>query len=80
MSIHERPAPINRTGAGDPERERLFRAIDAAIARSRLTTFALESVCTAVRHRKVTPEGTHSWLRDEGLEKYVQRYLRGGVS
>jgi hypothetical protein len=79
MSVHHRPAPVN-TGAGDHERERLFRALDAAIARSRLTTTALESVSTAVRHRKVTPEETHAWLRDEGLEKHVQRYLRGGAS
>jgi hypothetical protein len=79
MSIHQRPAPVY-TGAGDHDRERLIRAIDAAIARSRLTTTALESVSTAVRHKRVSIDETHSWLRDEGLEKHDLRYLRGGVS
>ena len=79
MSIHQRPAPVN-TGAGNHERERLIRALHAAIARSRLTTNALESVCTGVRHKKVTIDEAHVWLSDEGLEKHVLRYLRGGVS
>jgi hypothetical protein len=79
MSIHQRPAPVNN-GAGDHERERLIRALDAATARSRLTTKTFESISSALRHRKATPEETHSWLRDEGLEKHVERYLRGGVS
>jgi hypothetical protein len=79
-SIHRRPASVNSAAAGDHEREFLTKAINAAIARARLTTNSLEAIAAALRHKQSIIAEIREWLKDEGLEQLVLRHMRGGAS
>jgi hypothetical protein len=76
-SVHRSPASVNSTAAGDHEREFLTKAINAAIARARLTSNSLEAIAAALRHKQATPAEVRAWLKDEGLEQLVTRHMRG---
>jgi hypothetical protein len=80
MSIYRPPVPVNSTGAGEREREFLTKAINTAIARARLTVNTLEAIAAALRHKQATIDEIRDWLKDEGLEQHVLRYMRGGQS
>jgi hypothetical protein len=78
-SIYERSASVNNTGA-DHEREFLTKAINSAIARARLTVNSLEAIAASLRHKQATTGEVRAWLKDEGLEKLVIRYMPGAAS
>lgn len=77
-SIYERSAPVNT--AADHEREFLTKAINSAIARARLTVNSLEAIAASLRHKQATTAEVRAWLKDEGLEKLVTRYMPGSAS
>ena len=77
-SIHERSASVNT--AADHEREFFTKAINSAIARARLTVNSLEAIAAALRHKQSTAAEVRAWLKDEGLDKLVTRYMPGAAS
>ena len=77
-SMHERSASVNT--AADHEREFLTKALNSAIARARLTVNSLEAIAAALRHKQSTTGEVRAWLKDEGLEKLVIRYMPGAAS
>jgi hypothetical protein len=76
MDLAKRSAQVNPVA--ERERDFLTKALSAAISRSRLNTNALEAVATGLRHKEMTVSEAREWLRDEGLEPLVTRYMRGG--
>jgi hypothetical protein len=76
MDLAKRSAQVNPVA--EREKDFLTKAICAAISRSRLNVNALEAIATALRHKEATVSEAREWLRDEGLEPLVTRYLRGG--
>ena len=77
--IPERSASVNKTAA-DRELEFLTKALNAAIARARLTQHSLEAIAAGLRHKQTTVDEARAWLKDEGLEQLVTRHMRGGAS
>jgi hypothetical protein len=70
-------APVN-SGAAERERDLLTKALNSAIARARLNLHSLESISTAYRHKQATTAEVKDWLKSEGLEKLVARFLPKG--
>jgi hypothetical protein len=54
------------------ERDLLLNALRAAATRSRLISTELDTVGISLRHRKVNCEQALTWLRDEGLLRWVR--------
>ena len=81
-------ALIERWGAGDRvkpvigehERDYLTKAINSAISRARLQVNALEVIGASLRHKQSTVLEARDWLKTEGLEPLVARYLKGGMA
>jgi hypothetical protein len=76
MNLAKRSAQVNPVA--ERERDFLTKALSAAISRSRLNVNALEAIATALRHKETDVSEAREWLREEGLEPLVTRYLRGG--
>jgi len=65
---------------GEHERDYLTKAINSAIARARLQVNALEVIGASLRHKQSTVLEARDWLKTEGLEPLVARYLKGGIT
>jgi hypothetical protein len=76
MDLAKRSAQVNPVA--ERERDFLTKALSAAISRSRLNVNTLEAIATALRHKETDVSEARAWLREEGLEPLVTRYLRGG--
>ena len=63
---------------GEHERDYLTKAINSAISRARLQVNALEVIGASLRHKQSTVLEARDWLKAEGLDPLVARYLKGG--
>jgi len=78
MSIVSNGDQVKRT---DPaaSREILIRLLRGAQSRARLNATTLETIAIQLKHRQVTVEQAWQWVREEGLESYLQVGPRGAV-
>jgi hypothetical protein len=77
--IHRQPVTVKPV-IGEHERDFLTKAINSAISRARLQVNALEVIGASLRHKQSSVLEARDWLKAEGLEPLVARYLKGGIS
>jgi hypothetical protein len=77
--IHRQPVTVKPV-LGEHERDFLTKAINSAISRARLQVNALEVIGASLRHKQSSVLEARDWLKAEGLEPLVARYLKGGIS
>ena len=77
--LHKQPSTVKPV-IGEHERDYLTKAINSAISRARLQVNALEVIGASLRHKQSTVLEARDWLKTEGLEPLVARYLKGGMA
>ena len=73
MTLLASASPAVKSDEDAPgERDLLLTALRAAATRSRLIGTELETIGLSLRHRKVSCEQALTWLRDEGLLRWIR--------
>ena len=78
--IDKQPSTVKPVVGEHYERDFLTKAINSAISRARLQVNALEVIGASLRHKQSTVLEARDWLKTEGLDPLVARYLKGGTS